>query len=108
MKKTVRYVATGLVLGNLWGGGSGLYDMDVLEADTKEELIQKANEGLLNGSLDGGMGFESLRGAVLDITIETSITFDDDEYINEKYQFDSVGDLTNTELENMEKILLES
>lgn len=108
MKKTVRYIATGLVLGNLWGGGSGLYDMDVLEAETKEELLQKANDGLKDGSLDGGMGFQSLRGAVLDITIETTIVFEDEDYINEKYQFDSVGNLSEIELQNIEKILLES
>ncbi len=106
MKKQVKYVASGLVLGNLWGGGSGLYDMITIEAETKEELLQKAKDGIKDGTLDDGMGFEKLRGAVLDITVLTTIEVDGDEYVNTKYQFDSVGDLTDDELTNMERMLL--
>jgi len=106
MTKTLKVIATGLVLGNYWGGGHGIYAMTVLEADSKEELLKLANEGLKDGSLDDGMGFESLRGAMLDITLKTSITYEDEEYINEKYQFDSVGTLTVEEYDILERTLL--
>ena len=62
----VEYNAEGLVLGYLWGGGKGAYPTKSLTGyESIEALLQKANEMLGDGSLDRGMGFDSLIGAVL-------------------------------------------
>ena len=72
MKKEIEYKITGLVYGNLWGGGMGAYNSKVLEGNDYKKLIKKANEMLNDGSLDSGMCFDSLKGALLVIeTIET-------------------------------------
>ena len=99
MEKKKSYKATGFVLGNLWGGGQGAYPTIELEADTKEALMEKAKVALDDGSIDSGMGFESLVGAVLDITEITLVEIEDEIYINEKYIFDTVGELTDEQYE---------
>lgn len=99
MEKKKSYKATGFVLGNLWGGGQGAYRTIELEADTKESLMEKAKVALDDGSIDSGMGFESLVGAVLDITESTMVEIEDEIYINEKYIFDTVGELTDEQYE---------
>lgn len=99
MEKKKSYKATGFVLGNLWGGGQGAYPTIELEADTKEALMEKAKVALDDGSIDSGMGFESLVGAVLDITESTMVEIEDEIYINEKYIFDTVGELTDEQYE---------
>jgi hypothetical protein len=95
MEKKISYKATGFVLGNLWGGGIGVYPTIVFEGETKEALMEKANIALEDGSIDSGMGFESLIGAVSDITIITKVEIDDEIFINEKFEFDSVGELSD-------------
>ena len=68
----ITYKATGIVLGNYWGGGSGGYKAEMLTANTLKELEQQILAGIADGSLDSGMGYESLIGAVMDIeTIDT-------------------------------------
>lgn len=94
----VKYKSRGLVYGNYWGGGKGAYKARYLEADTKEELIEEANKGL-DGSLDSGMGYESLIGAMLEICKITTIEIDGREFINEEYEIESVGNLTEDEEE---------
>lgn len=95
MEKTLYFKASGRVLGNLWGGGVGAYPIRHVYGYTKEELLENAKKSLDDGSLDSGMGFESLIGAVLDITISTKIEIEDEVYINEKFEFDSVGELSD-------------
>ena len=95
MKKKMTYKAKGMVLGNYWGGGSGAYSTILFETDSKEELLEKANKSLNDGSIDSGMGFESLVGAVLDITIYTTIEIDGEEFTNKKFDFCSIGELTD-------------
>ena len=56
MKKKMTYKAKGMVLGNYWGGGSGAYSTILFETDSKEELLEKANKSLNDGSIDSGMG----------------------------------------------------
>lgn len=67
-----RYKATGIVWGNLWGGGQAGYAAETLFADSLEDLTQAIDAGVKDGSLDSGMGFESLVGAYM--TIEVSET----------------------------------
>ena len=108
MKKRVSYTATGLVLGNTWGGGRGAYATIPLQSDTKEELLAEANKLLVEGRLDNGMGFESLVGAVLSVTKQTSIEFEGDEYVNEKYEIEVIGTLSEDEIEWLQTNVLES
>ena len=93
MKETVKYKSRGLVFGNYWGGGRGAYSAEKLSADTKEELIKEATKGL-DGSLDAGMGFESLIGALLVITKITSITRGGKTFTNEEIEEEFIGKLT--------------
>jgi hypothetical protein len=93
LTETVKYRSSGLVFGNYWGGGRGSYPAVKLSADTKEELIKKATEGL-DGSLDSGMGYESLIGALLNITKITTITYNGKEFTNEETEEEFIGELT--------------
>lgn len=62
------FTSTGIVWGKLWGGGEGGYDACKLGPyHTKEELMTEAQSRLEDCTLDGGMGYESLMGAVLKI-----------------------------------------
>ncbi len=106
MEKKKSYKATGFVLGNYWGGGTGAYPTIGFTADTKEELLEKAKVALEDGSIDSGMGYESLTGAILDITISTTIEFEGDEYVNEKYEFDTVGELTDEQYDFLQECCL--
>jgi DNA invertase Pin-like site-specific DNA recombinase len=92
--ETIKFTSTGLVHGNYWGGGKGAYKAEKLSADTKEELIEKATKMLEDGSLDGGMGYESLIGALLSITKTTSIIHNGKPFTNEETEFEFIGELT--------------
>jgi hypothetical protein len=39
----------------------------ILEFETLEELELAANKALEDGSIDSGMGFQSIKGALLDV-----------------------------------------
>lgn len=107
MEKKIKYTATGYVLGNHWGGGKGSYPTITLKADTLEEIISKCNEGLTNGSLDSGMGFESLIGGVMDITTITTIQFEGKEFSNKDNELHFIGKLTNEEIEFLQEVYSE-
>lgn len=94
--ESVKFTATGFVYGNYWGGGKGSYPSRKLEANTREDLLKEANEGL-NGSLDSGMGYESLIGAILHVTKITTIDIDTRLFINKETETEFIGDLTDEE-----------
>ena len=97
MKTTEKFESRGLVLGNLWDGGSGAYPATKLKANTREELIKQANEMLADGSLDSGMGFESLKGALLEIkTIET-VEVNGKSFTHEEVEEEFIGDLSEVQ-----------
>ena len=88
-KKMKKYESEGFVLGNCWGGGRASYPARRIMADSLLELLEKANEMLKDGSLDSGMGFESLDCVLLNITeIETKVI--DDKVFTHKDFFDEV------------------
>lgn len=94
----IRYKSNGVVLGNLWGGGTGAYPATKLEAPSKEKLIEVAKKALADKSLDSGHGFESLKGALLRITVVTTKvikgkTFTNEEHIKPEF----IGELTEDE-----------
>ena len=92
--KTIYFTASGFVHGNSWGGGEGAYASEKLQEETKEKLLNKAKEMLADGSLDDGMGYESLIGARLDIIKHTILTVNGKEYENKEYSREYIGDLT--------------
>ena len=97
MNEKFSYDSTGLVFGNLWGGAKGSYPARKLTAETLEDLMAQANEGL-DGSLDSGMGFERLLGVVLFITKKTTITMNEKSFCNkESLEPVFIGELTDEE-----------
>jgi len=91
------YIANGVVYGKLWGGGYGAYPARKIEAKTKTELLKKAKTDLKSGSLDSGMGFEYLKGAILIIKEIESIIVKGKEFKNSEYIEEFIGDLTEKE-----------
>ena len=105
MKTTIKYKSTGLVYGKYWGGGEGSYPAEKLEADTKEDLLKKANEDLKSGALDSGMGYESLLGALLAITKITTVVINGKSYTNEEEEFEFIGSLSLNQADFLENQL---
>ena len=93
-KTKKHYTSTGLVHGNYWGGGEGAYSATKLSADTKEELIELAKKVIEDGSLDSGMGYESLIGALLDITEYETVELNGKEFVHKTHILEFVGELT--------------
>jgi len=100
-----RYTSTGLVFGNFWGGGKGGFKAEPLRANTKEELLIQAQKGIEDGSLDSGMGYESLIGAVLNITETETIVKDGKDYRHEESEIEFVGKLNEEEQEMLTEAL---
>lgn len=99
-----KYSSYGSVIGNLWGGGKGIYVAKRLKNyDSKEELIKDLNKMLDDCSLDDGMGFESLTGAVLTITTKTSTIIDNKVFTNYQDEFITIGKFTPEEAAEIEK-----
>jgi hypothetical protein len=94
--KTV-YTAKGFVYGNYWGGGKGAYRSKEIIANTEDAIEEVANKMLKEGSLDGGMGYESLIGALLYVTETKTINIDGEDFKHEEIYCLFVGDLTEEE-----------
>lgn len=88
-----KYIATGIVWGNCWGGGQVGYQSERLEATTLKDLYKQINKGIENGSLDSGMGYESLEGAIMNIEIRTTKIIDGKEFINSEYNLETFGNI---------------
>lgn len=97
MKEKIEFIAKGLVYGNTWGGGKCGYQSKELKANTREELLQQATKGIENGSLDSGMGYESIIGAALVITKITIVTIKGKNYKNKESEIALIGNLTEEE-----------
>lgn len=103
MKTTKHYIARGYVWGNLWDSGSGGYPSETLSNDSEDKLLKQANEMLENGSLDSGMGFESLIGVWLNIEeIETIKLSNGKEYHRSEYTVITIGNLSENTIETLE------
>jgi hypothetical protein len=99
MQKKITYTAKGTVLGNHWGGGRGAYPTTIITGNSIEEIQEKAEKALKDGSLDSGMGYESLIGAVLDVEVKTQITVDDKPFFNREWEQILVGELDEMDYE---------
>ena len=95
----ITYSATGHVLGHFWGGGIGAYGSKKITSDTKEELLDKAKKMLDDGSLDSGMGYESLIGACIEITCKTVVEIDGKDFVNKEYEVEFIGNLTEEQID---------
>lgn len=95
--KRTYYRAKGVVFGRLWGGGKGAYASHTLTSDNIDDLRKQIEKGIDDGSLDGGMGFESLVGAAMEITTITDIIIDDETYTNKQFEIEFYGNLDEEE-----------
>lgn len=100
------YSAEGIVWGRLWGGGKGGYAARKLYATSKSELYRKIENALDDGSLDSGMGYEHLLGAVMVIITKTTITVGGDLFTNESSYFEDFGDVPEDIVNELEEQLL--
>jgi len=96
-----RITVNGIVYGNCWDGGQCGFKARKIEGGTLKEVKNTAKRMLEDGSLDSGMGYESLNGAVLEAKIETIKMIDGEEYINTKYQIFTVGKTTEYQREQI-------
>jgi hypothetical protein len=92
-----KYTAKGTVWGNLWGGGHGGYRSKEVTGTTLQEIKDKATAMLADGSLDGGMGYESLYGAILNVKVEDIKTIDNKDYIHTDWRIVRVGKVSRKE-----------
>jgi hypothetical protein len=96
-----RITVTGIVYGNCWGGGQSGFKARKIEGDTLKEVKDEAKRMLEDGSLDSGMGFESLNGAVLEAKIKTIKMINGEEYINTKHLIFTIGKTTKFQREQI-------
>ena len=90
----VKFSATGMVWGNCWGGGQVGYAAHALnDFDTKKALLEEAEKRVKDGSLDGGMGYESLEGVVLLITKTDTRRIGSKDFTHTEKQFAKVGNI---------------
>lgn len=87
-----RFIGRGYVLGNCWGGGKVAYRSHELISESKESLLNVAKRKLHDGSLDSGMGFESLIAAVIEIEEEITTVIDGNVFVCTNYITEIIGD----------------
>lgn len=95
--KSTTYSAKGYVYGKMWGGGTGYYESkSFMNYKSLKPLFKDINKAFKNGSLDGGMGFETLIGAYMNI--ETKDTKGD--WVRVKNQEMIVGKIDIVDLQD--------
>ena len=94
-----KYIARGLVYGNCWGGGRVVYDSETIKADTLKKLFKKATTMLKDGTLDSGMGYESLIGAAFNVEEVETIEKGGKNYSRTEHSTELIGKLSEKEQE---------
>jgi len=94
-----RYTARGLVWGYLWGGGKGCYPSKPLNGKSEREIKEKATRMLGDGSLDAGMGFQSLYAATLTLQVDDVKKVSKNEYVHTSYKHMFLGKPSSEEIE---------
>lgn len=100
----ISFTAKGLVLGTLWDNSDGAYTSKILRAETKKQILELAEAGIKDKSLDSGMGFQRLKGAYLAITKITTKVIDGKEFTNKETEWEFVGNLTEDEENFLETV----
>lgn len=90
----IKYKASGMVLGNFWGGGSGGYRAETLTDNSLDSLKARIDNMVKDGSLDSGMGYESLIGALMEIETIDNREIDGKNFTAIEYENYFSGDLT--------------
>jgi hypothetical protein len=80
----IKYNISGLVLGICWGGGDAAYPAKKSSGEKLKLLLRQANDYLQTGALDAGMGFESLKGAILKIETIKRVDIDNEPFFNKR------------------------
>jgi len=91
------YRSSGLVYGKCWGGGAGAYPAKNGYSTNLKELKEDIKNGIKDGSLDSGMGYVSLKGAVMVIETIRSIVIKGKKYTNSSFKKIYFGDLSHKE-----------
>lgn len=98
MDKRVTYKAKGLILLE-----NGIIEPMVrLEADSKNELQNQIIDRFNNGNL-AVLGYTNYDGAIVCIAQESSINVELDEYVNTKLYLDFVGNMTQDQMDRLQK-----
>lgn len=100
--KKQRFIGSGFVLGFDWSNNQGGYPARKIKAETKKELLEKATDMLSDGSLDSGFGFQSLKGALIDIKKIETLTIAGKDWENEEYETVFLGELEPEDIEFLE------
>ncbi|KKN69810.1 hypothetical protein LCGC14_0437560 [marine sediment metagenome] len=100
----ITHKATGIVLGNCWGDGVNGYAAETLTDNSITGLHKQILNGIKDGSLDSGMGYESLIGAVMTIETIDSRKIDGKTFIAKEYELKTYGSMT----EDQEEMLIEA
>lgn len=98
------YVISGFVYGLSWGGGESSYPSKELRGSNREELIAKANKMLEDGSLDSGMGYQKLLGAVLLVDTYDVVKLDSKSYVNTDTDKVFIGNLNKNQKMHLSKV----
>ena len=88
-----RYIARSVVVGNCWGGGQVAYKGQRVEGDTRDEVLRKTEDMFKDGSLDSGMGFESLIGAWVEIEEIETVTIDAKTFTRSEWTNEIIGEI---------------
>ena len=91
------YKSSGLVYGNFWGGGAGAYPAEKGYSHNYKELKEDIENGIKDGSLDSGMGFQSLKGALIIVETIRTLPFKGRRYTNSTFKKVYFGDLSYKE-----------
>lgn len=106
MESMLTYKAEGIVYGKLWEPGQeGSYPARQLANDDRNALVSEAEIMLLDGSLDSGMGYERLLGALLVIEEIETVIVKGKHYHRSEYEYVFLGDLTDEQRKHLEKHL---
>lgn len=105
IKKT--YSSTGFVYGKLWGGGEGAYPaVELRDYTSFSKLLKDARLRLSDGSLDSGMGYEKLLGALLTIKTEEKVVIGDKTYTHTDYDGVMIGTLDCSQAGLLEEMIM--
>jgi hypothetical protein len=92
------FTASGVVIGKLWGGGSGAYPSATLRSESLKDLRNDIQSALDSGALDSGFGFERLTGAEMYITETISKEIDGEIYTRNETTSEIFGEISDSEL----------
>jgi hypothetical protein len=100
-ERSERYVVSGVVLGHMWGGGVGSYPAKNYRGSSLSQIEEAILQSLKDGSLDSGMGFQSLKGALMSIAKIETLLIGGKEYESTEHSEKIYGDLSTEEIQWM-------